>query len=146
MLSQFDQIIVRDELAVPYAKVHLKNGYIAFLFYDDSKMLTDIWITDRFLTQDDIENWEVGKTTLREVVESDPYAICAAGSYESITAHILPEGIYVIRCAYNLSADVGVIGTIEFIDNKEFGELGEYPVRRYEMIIPYILPSDRNMG
>ena len=141
MLAQFDNYVIREELTVPYAKVHLQNGYVAFLFYDGREELTDIWITNHFLTQAMMEELEIGKTTLRELTAMDLYSFHDPSSYESISAHIVYEGAYVVRCSYTNTDDVGVVNSIEFIANNEFNDA---PVRRYGMIIPYILPEDRN--
>lgn len=143
MLSQYENYIIREELTVPYAKIQLQNGFVGFLFYNEEKQLTDIWLTDRFLTQEEIGEIEIGKTTLRELVAMDLYAIYAPTSYESIAAHIVPEGAYVVRCSYTNTEAVGLVRSVEFISNNEFGAR---PVIRYGMTIPYILPEDRNMN
>jgi hypothetical protein len=142
MLSQFDNYVLRDELAYPYVKVHLQNGFVGFLFYNESSNLTDIWLTDHFLTQQDIDRLAVGKTTTREVILMNLYAIRLHISSENISANYLTDGVYVIRCSYDGSEGIGVITSMEFIPNEEFHE---EPVERYQMTIPYILPCDRNM-
>lgn len=143
ILSQYDNYIIRDDLAVPYAKIKLQNGFVGFLFYNEENQLTDIWLTDHFLTGEEIKEIEIGKTTLRELVAMDLYAISAPTSYESIKAHIVQEGVYVIRCSWTNTEDVGLVSSIEFISNEEFSAR---PVSRYLMTIPYILPEDRNMN
>ena len=143
MLSQYENYIIREELTVPYAKIQLQNGFVGFLFYNEEKQLTDIWLTNHFLTQEELGEIEIGKTTLRELVAMDLYAIYAPTSYESIAAHIVLEGAYVVRCSYTNTEDVGLVRSVEFISNNEFGAR---PVIRYGMTIPYILPEDRNMN
>lgn len=143
MLSQYDNYIIREELTVPYAKIKLQNGFVGFLFYNEKERLTDIWITDHFLTQEELGKIEIGKTTLIELVAMDLYAIHAPTSYESIAAYIVQEGAYVIRCSWTNTEDVGLVSSIEFIPNEEFGA---HSVKRYGMTIPYILPEDRNMN
>ena len=61
----------------------------------------------------------------------------------SIAAYIVQEGAYVIRCSWTNTEDVGLVSSIEFIPNEEFGA---HSVKRYGMTIPYILPEDRNMN
>ncbi len=141
MLAQFDHYVLRDELTYPYAKVYLQNGFIGFLFYDKSHNLTYIWLTDHFLTQQDIDRLEVGKTTTREVIDMNLYVIRDRTSFENISAHYLPDGVYMIRCSYDGSEGIGVITSIEFIPNEDFHE---QPVDYLTMTVPYILPCDRN--
>ena len=142
MLSQFDDYILRDELEYPYAKVYLQSGNIGFLFYDKSRNLTDIWPTDHFLTQQEIDRLVVGKTTTREVIEMDLCAIGGMTSYEDISAHYLPDGVYVIRCSYDGSEGMGLVTSIEFFSNED---IHEQPIDYFSMTVPYILPCDRNM-
>lgn len=142
MLPQFDNYVLRDELAHPYAKVYLQSGNVGFLFYDETRNLTDIWPTDHFLTQQEIDRLEVGKTTTREVIEMDLCSIGGLTSYENISAHYLPDGVYVIRCSYDGSEGIGRITSIEFFPNED---IQEQPIDYFSMTVPYILPCDRNM-
>ena len=142
MLSQFDDYVLRDELEHPYAKVYLQSGNVGFLFYDKSRNLTDIWPTDHFLTQQEIDRLEVGKTTTREVIEMDLCAIGGLTSYENISAHYLPDGVYVIRCSYDGSEGMGLVTSIEYFSNKD---IYDQPIDYFSMTVPYILPWDRNM-
>ena len=70
------------------------------------------------------------------------YVIRDRTSSENISAHYLPDGVYMIRCSYDGSEGIGVITSIEFIPNEDFHER---PVVFLTMIVPYILPCDRNM-
>lgn len=140
ILPKLDQYEKRDTITSPYIKFHLPNGYVGFLFYDENEMLTDIWMTDHFLTQHDLEALVVGETSYEELINLDLYALRAPGSYESITAHYCAEGVYLTRCPFDTLTPV--LTSIEFIPNEEFHA---QPLYRYGMTIPYILPKDRNM-
>lgn len=146
VIGDYEVCAVRDTLPNPYVKVRFPNGFVGFLFYREEggkKYLTDIWQTDRFMTQEYADTFAAGKTTVRELFDHDFYFIGAPISSESITAHYLPRGIYVIRGDWTGDETVGIATSVEFFPNET---LKEEPLCIFGMTIPYILPEDRNIG
>lgn len=136
MADVFPEHVDRRDLQVPYIKIPLNNDYIGFAFYNDLGTITDIVITNRLLTLENMNSLVINKSTTMDVFQMNPNAILSPMSIESITAHILQEGVYIIRC----SNSTRKIISVEFVPNEKIPIQG---LQRYGMTIPYILPEDK---
>jgi len=128
--------IDRSDVASPYLKIDLPDERLGFVFYNDRKEVSSILITEGFLSWEDMRVLESGRSSYYDVLRLDSVPILSPISVESITGHILQEGVCVIRCS-NFNRK---IISIEYFTNEELNGRTLY---MYGMTIPYILPEDK---
>lgn len=116
-----------------------------FLFFNSDSIVVDAYyIEDDFLDQKDFSDIQIGITKESDIEMIDKSPIYYAISAESITGHIVKEGIIIIK--YNRFLDGNILAdpivkSVDFYDNDKLliSRESDFAI----LSTPYILPIDR---
>ncbi len=122
-----------------YVVLLLDNDKKAFLFFDMDLLLNGIKICGDFISKDDFDFIEIGKTTIDEVCEADPNYNLSPSSSITCTSHIVKEGGILIE--YKVIDQLFRVNALCFYENSELLNVDKYDVARGS--IPYVLDIDK---
>ncbi len=94
-----------------------ENQESVFVFVSYEMVLTDTMVVDRFLTKEEFEAAIGSQTTKSQVLSSDPNAMDLSSADETITAHIVQEGVFVVTYASNEGEPQ--VDSVLFVENRE---------------------------
>ena len=126
-----------------YVVLLLEDGRNVFAFFDEENTLKRVMAFDRFRSKEEFQNRVVEQTPQSEVLNWDLNAIMAPVSALEITAHIVQEGVFVVKYSRFRNGEIiedPIVTSIKFLDNESLAA-GEDPLIQSE--IPYILPMDK---
>lgn len=112
--------VVIDTLQEQYGYCVLllgENQESVFVFVSYELVLTDTMVVDRFLTKEEFEAAIGSQTTKSQVLSSDPNAMDLSSADETITAHIVQEGVFVVTYAPNEGEPQ--VDSVLFVENRE---------------------------
>ena len=122
--------VVIDTLQEQYGYCVLllgENQESVFVFVSYEMVLTDTMVVDRFLTKEEFEAAIGSQTTKSQVLSSDPNAMDLSSADETITAHIVQEGVFVVTYASNEGEPL--VDSVLFVENRETYNHGNPVVR-----------------
>ena len=116
-----------------------------FLFFNSDSIVVDAYyIEDDFLDQEVFSDVQIGITKESDIEMIDKSPIYYAISAESITGHIVKEGIIIIKYSRFLNGNIltdPIVKSVDFYDNDKL-----MISRESDFVIlstPYILPIDK---
>lgn len=140
---KFDVQCIRKTHQGYYVVLLLEDGENAFVFFNERNTLIRVMVLDSFRTKIEFQNQLVEQITKSEVLNLDPNTIIAPVSALEITAHIVQEGIFVVKYSRFREGEIiedPIVTSIQFIDNESIST-NEDPFIRYE--IPFIFEFDK---
>ena len=126
-----------------YAVLSQSDGDYAYVFIDEKFKLYDLFVVDEFKTKDEFLSLLCNKTNINSIIEIDPNTVYFPISAMDMTAHIVKEGIVIIK--YNRLVD-GKISEPSSIDSIEFISNDDLSAEDHEFIavsVPHILEIDK---
>lgn len=141
--KDFDAQCIRKTHQGYYVILLLESGENSFVFFNDDNILTSVMTVDKFKTQNEFNIQALDGMTKSAVLNFDPNAILIPVSSVEITAHIVQEGLYIIKYTRFLdgqSIEDPVVNSVEFIANENISASSDTLVK-YE--IPFIFEFDK---
>ena len=141
--KDFDAQCIRKTHQGYYVILLLEGGENSFAFFNDDNILTSVMTVDKFKTQNEFNIQALDGMTKSAVLNFDPNAILIPVSSVEITAHIVQEGLYIIKYTRFLdgqSIEDPVVNSVEFIANENISASSDTLVK-YE--IPFIFEFDK---
>lgn len=126
-----------------YVVLLLEDGGNAFVLFNDENSLISVIVSNGFKSKIEFQNKLVEQMPLSEVLNFDSNAILLPISAMDITAHIVQEGILIVKYSrYKDEKNIEdpIVTSIEFIDNESLSN-SEDPFIKY--VIPFILELDK---
>jgi len=126
-----------------YVVLLLEDEKNAFVFFNEENVLVRVMISNGFKSKTEFQNQVVEKMAQSEVLNFDSNAIPAPVSAVEIIAHIVQEGIYIVKYSRLLNEAIiedPIVTSIEFVENDAIPS-SEDPFIRDE--IPFILEFDK---
>lgn len=127
-----------------YVVLSLEDGESAFICMNHEENVVNVVIKKDFLTKNEFLAQDVAQMTESEVLLYDPEAILLPISSVNMTAHIVKEGVFIIkyvRFSDDAFLDDPTVSSIEFYENDDIPTNDDILVRD---VIPYILEIDKN--
>jgi hypothetical protein len=120
-----------------YIVLYHQSGERIFVFYNNNNVITNILKYDKFLSQNDFSFVIEEITTMQEILGFDDKTFLMPISAYTFTAHIIKEGLIVIKYAKNSD----VVEKVTIYSNDELiSETGVYNIYQ---LVPLILPIDK---
>ena len=141
--KMFDVECLRKTYQGYYAVLFLNNGKESFVFIDSQLKLRSMMIVKSFPLKNDFERNIKKFSTKSQVLEYDLYSIVLPISSLDMTAHIVKEGVYLIkymRISNDVLLEDPMISSISFIANNELSKVQDQLIR---FSVPYILEIDK---
>ena len=141
--KEFDAQCIRKTHQGYYVILLLESGENSFVFFNDDNILTSVMTVDKFKTQNEFNIQALDGMTKSAVLNFDPNTILIPVSSVEITAHIVQEGLYIIKYTRFLdgqSIEDPVVNSVEFIANENISASSDTLVK-YE--IPFIFEFDK---
>jgi len=133
-----------------YAVLPLSERRKLFVFFDSNDDLyssdvysANVLVFPYFQTRDEFETEVTEGMSLGDVREMDENTIDMPFSSACMTAHIVQEGVVVVRYATygeNGVLDMPIVESLFFVENEVISSSEDYFIRDY---VPYILPQDK---
>lgn len=139
----FDVQCMRKTHQGYYVVLLLEDGGNAFAFFNDKNTLVRVMVLDSFKSKVEFQNQVVEQMPKSEVLNLDSNTIIAPVSAIEITAHIVQEGIFVVKYSRFRDGEIiedPVVTSIQFIENESIST-NEDPFIRDE--IPFIFEFDK---
>ncbi len=141
--KDFDAQCIRKTHQGYYVILLLEGGENSFAFFNDDNILTSVMTVDKFKTQNEFNIQALDGMTKSAVLNFDPNAILIPVSSVEITAHIVQEGLYIIKYTRFLdgqSIEDPVVNSVEFIANENISASSDALVKDE---IPFIFEFDK---
>ena len=141
--KDFDAQCIRKTHQGYYVILLLEGGENSFVFFNDDNILTSVMTVDKFKTQNEFNIQALDGMTKSAVLNFDPNAILIPVSSVEITAHIVQEGLYIIKYTRFLdgqSIEDPVVNSVEFIANENISTSSDALVKDE---IPFIFEFDK---
>ena len=126
-----------------YVVLLLENEGNAFVFFNEENSLVHVLSLTEFKRKTDFQNQVEKQMTESEVLHLDPNAIPLPVSALDVTAHIVQEGIFIVKYSRISNGELledPIVSSIQFIEN-ETVLTSEDPLIRDE--IPFIFELDK---
>lgn len=126
-----------------YVVLLLEDGRNAFAFFNEKNTLLRVMVVNGFKSKTEFQNQVVEQMTKSEVLNFDSNAILVPVSAIEITAHIVQEGICIVKYSRFLDGKIiedPIVASIEFIENETIST-NEDPFIRDE--IPFVFEFDK---
>lgn len=126
-----------------YVVLLLEDDGNAFAFFNEKNSLVRVMVLDSFKSKIEFENQIMEQMPKSEVLNFDPNTIIAPISALEITAHIVQEGIFIVKYSRFRDGEIidnPIVTSIQFIDNDSIS-MSEDPFVRDE--IPFIFEFDK---
>ena len=139
----FDVQCMRKTHQGYYVVLLLEDGGHAFAFFNEKNTLVRVMVFDSFKSKAEFQNQVVEQMPKSEVLNLDSNTIIAPVSAMEMTAHIVQEGIFVLKYLRFRDGEIiedPIVTSIQFIENKSIST-NEDPFIRDE--IPFIFEFDK---
>lgn len=140
----FSSNCIRSTHQGSYVMVHIEGGTSAFAFFDHTDVMTSLIIKkDKFLTKDNFYNLISEINTKTQVMQMDPDTIALPISSVELSAHIVQEGVVIIRYSRFVNGINNynpLILDISFIKNEDIPNNDDFLVRE---CVPFIYGIDK---
>ena len=139
----FDVQCMRKTHQGYYVVLLLEDGGNAFAFFNKKNTLIRVMVLDSFKSKIEFQNLVVEQMPKSEVLDLDSNTIIAPVSALEITAHIVQEGIFVVKYSRFRDGEMiedPIVTSIQFIENESIS-MNEDPFIRDE--IPFIFEFDK---
>lgn len=126
-----------------YVVLLLEDGGNAFAFFNKKDTLNRVMVFDCFKSKIEFQNQVAEEMPKSEVLNLDSNTIIAPVSALEITAHIVQEGIFVLKYSRFRDGEIiedPIVTSIQFIENESIST-NDDPFIRDE--IPFILELDK---
>lgn len=126
-----------------YVVLLLEDGKNAFVFFNEENALTIVMIANEFKSKEEFYSQVLEQKSKSEVLNFDPNTILSPVSAVEITAHIVQEGICIVKYSRFWDGELiedPVVCSVEFIENESIST-NEDPFIRDE--IPFIFGFDK---
>lgn len=139
----FDVQCIRKTHQGYYVVLLLEDGGNAFAFFNKKNTLIRVMVLKSFKSKIEFQNQVVEQMPKSEVLNLDSNTIIAPVSALEITAHIVQEGIFVVKYSRFRDGEIiedPIVTSIQFIENESIST-NEDPFIRNE--IPFIFEFDK---
>ena len=126
-----------------YVVLLLEDGRNAFALFNEKNILIRVMVLDSFKSKIEFQNQVVTQMPKSEVLNLDSNTIIAPVSALEITAHIVQEGIFVVKYSRFRDGELiedPIVTSIQFIENESIST-NEDPFIRDE--IPFVFEFDK---
>lgn len=126
-----------------YVVLLLEDDSNAFVFFDEEDTLIRIIISKGFKSKNEFQNQVIEQMPKSEVLSFDTNTIIAPVSAIDITAHIVQEGICIVKYSRSAGGEIladPIVTSVKFFDNESIATC-EDPFIRNE--IPFIFEVDK---
>ena len=126
-----------------YVVLLLEDGRNAFNFFNEENTLVRVMVSNGFKSKKEFQDQVVKQMTKSEVQKFDLNTILAPISAMEITAHIVQEGILIVKYSRFLDGEIiedPIVASIEFVENESIS-MNEDPFIRDE--VPFIFGFDK---
>lgn len=126
-----------------YAVLLQEDGKSAFVFINQNNQLINVIVADKFKTKKEFQAQLSNKMTKEMMLTFDPNTILLPVSSVDMTAHIVQEGIYIIKYSRfdgGKTISDPVVKDVEFVVNKNVSTNDDALIRDE---IPFILEIDK---
>lgn len=126
-----------------YVVLLLKEGGNAFAFFNEKNVLVRVMAFDSFKSEKEFRSQVVEQMPESDVLKFDSNAIMAPVSAIEMTAHIVQEGIFIVKYSRIVDGKMledPIVTSIQFIDNESIPN-NEDPLVKDE--IPFIWGFDK---
>lgn len=134
-----------------YVVLQQDDASNAFVFFNKENILTDIIVTDGFLTENQFQTQMSCARNISDLIAFDPITQFTPYSSVTITGHIVQEGVFVVTYSRERNVVDGevisvdeIISSVAYYDNASIstgGDVGSEAIAKDE--IPYILEIDK---
>lgn len=139
----YEPLHVRQTHQGHYAVLPLTDGRNAFVFFNQKGIMTRVMARTGFQTKDEFRQQIREHMPYSELLSVDPDTIPIPISAVAMTAHIVQEGVWLIRHYHMKDGryyEESRIEKMEFFSNEELS--GDEELLK-GLAIPYILPCDK---
>lgn len=126
-----------------YVVLLLEDDSNAFIFFNEEDTLIRIIISKGFKSKNEFQNQVIEQMPKSEVLSFDTNTIIAPVSAIDITAHIVQEGICIVKYSRSAGGEIladPIVTSVKFFDNESIATC-EDPFIRNE--IPFIFEVDK---
>ena len=126
-----------------YVVLLLEDGGNAFAFFNEKNLLIHVMVSNSFKSKIEFQNQVVEQMPKSEVLNFDSNSIIAPVSALEITAHIVQEGIFIVKYSRFRDGKIiedPIVTSIQFVENESI-LTNEDPFIRDE--IPFIFEFDK---
>ncbi len=141
--KDFDVQCMRKTHQGYYVVLLLEDGGNAFAFFNEKNSLIRVMMSDSFKNKIEFQNQVVEQMPKSEVLKLDSNTIIAPVSALEITAHIVQEGIFIVKYSRFREGKIiedPIVTSVQFIENESV-LTNEDPFIRDE--IPFIFEFDK---
>lgn len=139
----FDVQCMRKTHQGYYVVLLLEDGGNAFAFFNEKNSLNRVMVFDGFKSKIEFQNQVVEQMTQSEVINWDSNTLITPVSALEITAHIVQEGIFIVKYLRFRDGEIiedPIVTSIQFYENENI-LTNEDPFIRDE--IPFIFEFDK---
>ena len=139
----FDVQCMRKTHQGYYVVLLLEDGGNAFAFFNEKNSLIRVMVSDSFKSKIEFQNQVVEQLPKSEVLSFDSNTIILPVSALEITAHIVQEGIFIVKYSRFRDGEIiedPIVTSIQFIDNDSISKNKDPLVRDQ---IPFIFEFDK---
>ena len=139
----FDVQCIRKTHQGFYVVLLSEDGGNAFAFFNEKNSLIRVMVSDGFKSKTEFQDQAAKQTTKSEVLDFDSDAIIAPVSALEMTAHIVQEGVFIVKYSRFRDGEIiedPLVTSIQFIENESIST-NEDPFIRDE--IPFIFEFDK---
>ena len=139
----FDVQCVRKTHQGYYVVLLLEDGRNAFAFFNKENALTIVMVANEFKSKEEFYSQVLEQKSKSGMLNLDPNTILSSVSAVEITAHIVQEGVYIVKYSRFLDGELiedPVVSSVEFIENESISTNEDLFIR-YE--IPFIFEFDK---
>lgn len=143
-ILDFSDCVVRQTHQGQYAILLLRDNKRAFAFFSAEGTMTNILLVERFISKTEFLYNVVENMSKSEVLRFDPSAINSPISAIDITAHIVIEGVFIVKYDRVLNGAVledPIVTSIEFFSNENIKSTEDPFIHA---LVPFIHEYDKN--
>jgi len=121
-----------------YSILLTEDGQTAFAFFDETKKLVDVVIVREFKTKDEFQLGVSLQMSQSQLLQFDSATVFLHISAVGFTAHIVQEGVYIVRCSRFIDKNLVLethVESVRFIENSSLST--------NESSIPFIYEFDK---
>ena len=126
-----------------YVVLLLEDGGNAFAFFNEKNLLIRVMVVDNFKSKIEFQNQVVEQMPKSEVLNLDSNTHITPVSALEITAHIVQEGIFIVKYSRFRDGEIiedPIVASIQFIENESISTNEDQFIRDE---IPFIFEFDK---